>query len=106
MTFKQAHQLLKATGATIRLVPGNAFSALARMANDVTETDLLIIGADQNQAALAKAWFYVPRMLHAHSLVCLHEGSDEAESSYFRIVERDEANRRAGESKVAQRRAA
>jgi hypothetical protein len=69
LTLKRAHVLLRGTGAKVQAVPGDPYSALARVANGLTETQLLIVAADQDAAALERAWFYVPRMLTADALV-------------------------------------
>ena len=69
LPLKDAYRQLKATSARLRLVPGEPYAALASAANLLTGTDLLLISADQDAASLAAAWFYVPRMLHAGSLV-------------------------------------
>jgi len=68
-TLKHAHQTLNATGAKVRLTPGEPYMALARRANSLTGTDLLIVSADQQGESLRQAWFYVPRLLHADSVV-------------------------------------
>lgn len=69
MTLKQAHSQFKATGAKVQVAPGDPYSALARVANSLTGTRLLVIAADQDAAALERAWFYVPRMLTSDALV-------------------------------------
>jgi hypothetical protein len=71
LRLKEAHRELTRTGAHIRLVPGDPLSALARSANALTSTDLLVISADLDSASLERAWFYVPRMLHPGSRVFL-----------------------------------
>ncbi len=83
--LKATHQLLSTTGAKVQLVPGDPFSALARMANSLTGTDLLIVAADQLGESLDRAWFYVPRMLHDASVVMVEEpSSDKARPTAFR----------------------
>lgn len=69
MPLKQAHKLLATTGAKTRLIPGDPYSALARAANSLARQDLVLISADQDAESLARAWFYVPRMLHASTVV-------------------------------------
>jgi hypothetical protein len=69
LTLKRAFQLLRATGARIRLIPGDPFTALSRAANLLGGTDLLVVSADHDPESLAKAWHFVPRMLHAHSRI-------------------------------------
>ena len=69
MTLKLAHRLLRATAARVRLIPGDPHSALARWANALGPVDLLVVSPRLEPESLAKAWFYVPRLLHAESLV-------------------------------------
>jgi len=60
-------------GVKVRLVPGDPFSALSRTANASAGQDLILISADQDRESLARAWFYVPRMMHPGTLVLLEE---------------------------------
>ena len=76
ITLKQCHQKLKSFGVKLQLVPGDAQTTLHRIANSHTRTDLLVISAPHEESSLAEAWFYVPRMLHATSLVFLQESND------------------------------
>jgi hypothetical protein len=69
LSLKQAHRLLTATGARVQLVPGDPFTALAHCANALQNTDLVILAAGLAPDSLARAWFYLPRMLQAGSLV-------------------------------------
>ncbi|MBN2021391.1 MAG: class I SAM-dependent methyltransferase [Pirellulales bacterium] len=71
VTLKLAHRVLASTGAHVRLLPGDPFTALARGANALGPVDLVVISARQNADALAQAWFYFPRMLHAGSTVLM-----------------------------------
>jgi hypothetical protein len=73
LSLKAAHTKLAATGVKVRLVPGDPFSALARSANALSGQDLILISADQDREALARAWFYVPRMMHPGTFVLLEE---------------------------------
>ncbi|MGE0605879.1 MAG: hypothetical protein AB7O62_02045 [Pirellulales bacterium] len=84
-TLKGTYRQLRATGASIRLLPGDPFAALSRGANNLLGTDMLIVSADQHGEALERAWFYVPRMLHAGSLVFLETPGVKPEApSVFR----------------------
>jgi hypothetical protein len=74
-TLKGMHKRLSASGARIRLVPGDPFSALARAANDLTGTDLVVVCSGHDVDCLAKAWFYVPRLLHPQSRVLIEHAS-------------------------------
>jgi hypothetical protein len=71
LSLKEAHRLLKATGAQVQLIPGEPAAALARAANALANMDLVVISSDYDLQALAEAWFYLPRMLHAGSQVYL-----------------------------------
>jgi hypothetical protein len=86
LALKEAHRLLKATDARIRLLPGDPFSALARAANSSAETDLVIISADQDPVSLARAWFYLPRMLHSGSQVYQEEVRGPNQDVALRLV--------------------
>ena len=78
----EVYRQLRPNAAGLRLVPGTAASGLARVANELQETDLLLISADQDATALTAAWFYVPRMLHADSLVLRETSAREGETTF------------------------
>jgi hypothetical protein len=69
ITLKLAYKLLRRLNAKVRLVPGDPFAALARTANSLTDTDLIVIAADQDPEAMSRAWAFVPRMIHEGSLI-------------------------------------
>lgn len=107
-SLKQAHRLLKPSGALVRLLPGDPLSALASAANTLLGTDLLLISADVDTPSLERAWFYVPRMLHATSLVVRETQAADGQPD-LETVPRDEIDRRASAAsprKVASRKAA
>jgi len=104
LSLKQAHCQFKATGARIQVVPGDPYSALARTANSLQELDLVLIAADQDAQSLERAWFYMPRMLAAHTVV-LQEGVDaKTGQAIWQRVERSLIDQKA--TPVRQRRAA
>ena len=43
-------------------------------------TDLIIVGSDIDATAMARAWYYLPRMMHEQSLVYLEECSSERDA--------------------------
>lgn len=92
LTFKRAYQLLMPLGVKLRLVPGDPFSAMVRVSNDLTGTDLVLVAADQDAESLARAWFYIPRMLHEQSLVCV-EQIRPGKGPEFILLSRDEVDR-------------
>ena len=104
MTLKRAHRELKPLVSRLQLVPGDPFSALARTANSLGDTDLVVISADQDEESLERAWFYLPRMLHANSLVFVEQASSKPGKSVFCQLEMKQIDSRA--SAVASRRAA
>jgi len=69
MSLKLAHRTLVATGAKVRLLPGEANYALPPMANSLGPHDLVLIAGDQTDESLARAWFYLPRVMAAEALV-------------------------------------
>jgi predicted O-methyltransferase YrrM len=105
LTLKQAHQMLTGLRIAHRLVPGDPQTALARSANNLGPVDLVIISADQDPEATRRAWFYLPRLLHADSLVLLEERQGTAEPR-FRVVKLDEVKTRADAANPARRQAA
>lgn len=85
--LREAYRQLKSTGAVVRLSPGDPYTALQMIANRTTETDLLVIAADQDRSSLERAWFYVPRMLAAEAAVYLET---PGEKSPWRLLSRAE----------------
>ncbi|HEX4145219.1 MAG TPA: hypothetical protein VHY91_17055 [Pirellulales bacterium] len=69
LSLKEAHRQFKARQFKAQLLPGDPYSTLVRAANGLRNIDLVVISADQNAASLAQAWLYLPRMLHATSVV-------------------------------------
>jgi hypothetical protein len=63
------HRDLAGLGAKIRLIPGEPAAALASVANALANSDLLLLSASVSDEAVAGMWFYLPRMLHAGSIV-------------------------------------
>ena len=81
--------------------------ALSAAANSLTNTDLLIISADQDAASLERAWFYVPRMLHGETLVLHEQPADEDPPGTQLVpVPRLDIEARAAAQSKARRRAA
>lgn len=104
LSLKLAHQRLRGSGARVRLVPGDPFSALARTANEIGAVDLIVISADQDRQSLARAWFYFPRMLHAATRVFLEEGETSEGAAQLSELSRAQIDERV--ALTAPRRAA
>ena len=103
ISLKAVHQLLRATGVRVQLVPGNPAEGLIRLANSLGKVDLLIVPAELASAPEARAWFFVPRILHERSLVFVEGVRDDGQKT-LRIKPRAEIDRMA--SGTATRRAA
>ncbi|MBN1395786.1 MAG: hypothetical protein JW959_12255 [Pirellulales bacterium] len=69
LTLKEAHRLLGPSGGLVRLVPGEPAESLARTANSLGKVDLLVLPGEMESPTVARAWFFVPRMLHRQSVV-------------------------------------
>jgi hypothetical protein len=91
LSLKAAYRALKPTAARIRLTPGNGDSALPRIANELVGTDLLIVSAGNMQQPVSTAWRYVPRMLHAKSLLFVERNSGETQT--FEVLTATEVSR-------------
>lgn len=76
MSLKEAHRGLAATGAQVRLLPGEPARALARCVNELRGTDLLLISRDYEWPQVAAAWHFLPRFLHDKSQVWIAGGKN------------------------------
>jgi hypothetical protein len=85
MKLKQTYCELQATGAQIRLTPGEPARSLRAISNSHPHTGLLLISAAVSDSTLEAAWFYVPRMLDGRSIM-LRERLDAAGKSTFEMV--------------------
>jgi hypothetical protein len=89
LPLKQAFTTLRKphSGLTlqVQLVPGDAATALARTANALTATDLLVIAASNDQEALARAWAWIPRMLTSSSLVLVESPAAKGQSTWRKL---------------------
>ncbi len=102
ISLREAHRLLKATGARIQLAPGTAGEALSRVANGLTRIDALVVAAHIAAEHLAQAWFYIPRMIHAKTQI-FQESISATGATSMRLMEPAEI---AQLSAVGQRKAA
>ncbi len=85
LSLKQAYSDLRKDGVQVKLVPGDAASALHRTANALTGTDLLILSATIDAAELTRAWTWMPRMLHAGTIVFQEVRDASGVSSWQRL---------------------
>ena len=99
LSLKDAHRLLRATTAKVQVVPGDPRTALTRVANTLTNTDLVIISGGHDPESLQQAWFYIPRMLHDQSLVFVEERTCAGPPQRLRLVPRDEVEALAAQTR-------
>jgi hypothetical protein len=69
MSLKMAHRVLGGTGARVKLIPGDPYTGLARAASTLGQLDLVVISARADPRSLARAWFYLPGLLHDRTQV-------------------------------------
>ena len=106
LPLKRAFHELRRGGVRLKLVPGEPYEALVRVANGLSGTDLLLISADQDRSSLQYAWSYMPRMLHPASLIFQEDVDPKTGKSSFRRLTPLEVQRYAALASRALRRAA
>jgi len=89
LALKDAYRLLRATGARVRLVPGDPLAIFSAMANDLGAADLVLIAWPLDRAFLPRACYYLQRMLHDGSLVLLEEHPAYGTEAKVRVVSQD-----------------
>lgn len=85
LPLREIHKKLTSTGAKCQLVPGDVDSAIARIANSHLRTDLIVISANDPSQQMENGWFFLPRMLHATSLVLSQSEPDGKFQSQSRL---------------------
>lgn len=106
VSIKNAHQRLAGLGGEVRLIPGDAGSTLPHRANELTDTDLIIISATQSAASVAVAWSYLPRMLRSTSCVMLEAPAATDGPSWRMLTADDVSIAHANSTKSKRRRTA
>jgi len=97
----EMHRRLKSVDAKTQLVPGDIGSALPRIANSHLRTDLILISAGFDREQFSTVKSFLPRMLHASSLVLI-QSKQEAE---FKKISRLEIEKSINSSVVASKAA-
>ncbi|MCA9211527.1 MAG: hypothetical protein KDB27_00550 [Planctomycetales bacterium] len=75
-SLKEMHKRLSDDRVKVRLIPGDPVVGLARFANTLTGTELVIVSA--SEAVMEEAWFYVPRMLADKAEVFVADSDNHA----------------------------
>ena len=78
--------------------PGPLAEGLARTANTLLGTDLVIFAADALPAGNSKLWFYLPRLLHAQSCLFQAHQQDQDQEYAFGKISHAEVEQRAAAS--------
>ena len=86
----EMHRRLKGIDAKTQLVPGDIGSALPRIANSHLRTDLILISAGFDREQFSEVKSFLPRMLHASSLV-LVQAKEDAEFKKLSRLEIEKA---------------
>ncbi len=76
LKMKDAYRLFKQQGVQLKLVPGNALSAMTVVANGLANCDLIVIDAQISNQQMQQAWRYFPRMMHGDTLVLRQTEAD------------------------------
>jgi hypothetical protein len=106
ITLKLAHKRMKAVVDKVQLIPGDPYMGLARCANLLPNTDLIVISADQEATSLQRAWAYLPRMIHDGSLIFHEIASPENGRLSLVQLSRLDVERLAAQSEKSSRRVA
>ena len=105
LTLKQAFAEIRAPEVKVQLVPGLPYDALLRCNGALTETDLIILSADQQPIDFEKAWKFIARTVHDKTLI-LREQPAGPGKTVFQTLPVAEVHRLARESGKIIRRAA
>ena len=100
MSLKMAHRVLGHTGARIQLIPSDPYTGLARWANRLGQLDLVVVSARLDPLSLARAWFYVPRLLHDGSQAFVERPGPGGGPPGFEPLARDHIERLAAAAAV------
>ncbi len=85
LSLREAYRTLKPTEARIQLVPGTPDEALTRIANALTNLDLIVVSSRTPIEQLDALVHYLPRMIHTGTLI-YQESRTEAGSTSMRRV--------------------
>ena len=97
---------LQSPDVRVQLVPGEPDVALRRVANSLTQTQLLLIAAHQSPESLARAWTWMPRMLTPQSLIFHEQPGPKVGQTHWQPLKPAEIERLAAETAKNTRRAA
>lgn len=96
IALKQAYQQLRQQGVKVRLVPGDPYDALSQIANYVSGIDLVVAAGDQDPESLARAWMFLPRMIHDDTMVFSQAADAQGRLADFVPLTRQQVDELAG----------
>jgi hypothetical protein len=95
IALKQAYQQLRQQHVKVQLVPGDPFAALARIANYISGIDLVVVAGDQDAESMARAWMFLPRMIHAQTRIFWQATEADGKLEDFAEMPRQQLEQRA-----------
>lgn len=104
LALKEAFNTLKTPNVKMQFVPGDPYQALARTANMLAGSDLIVLSADLDQDSLRRAWMYVPRMLTESTLIYQQGPAVNGEPGAYQQLSRLEVERLAAAGSKKQRK--
>ncbi len=84
-----AHRMLSRTGAKIKLIPGDPLRSLASTANELGQVDLLVVSPQAETDRLNRVWYFVPRMLHAHTRIFVEQTLPGGKNTLLAVSSRE-----------------
>ena len=76
LSLISVHRDMNKLEAKVQLVPGEPHQAMPRIANSHVRTDMIIISAGYDATSLERSWYYMPRMIHANSVIFVQGPTD------------------------------
>nr|MCU0978180.1 hypothetical protein [Pirellulaceae bacterium] len=70
--------------------------ALARISNYITGLDLVVVSGDQDPDSMARAWMFLPRMIHAQTLIFSQATDAHGKLTDFAPLTRQQLDQLAG----------
>ena len=94
--IRSGFEQLRQQHVKVRLVPGDPFDALARIANETSGIDLVVVAGDQDPELMARAWLFLPRMIHDDTLVLSQAADAQGRLADFVQLTRQQVEELAG----------
>lgn len=89
LSLKQAYRLLRATGAQVRLVPGDPLAVFSVLANQLGVADVVLIAWPLDRQLLPRAAYYLQRITHDQSLVLWEQPSPQGVEKSVKVLARE-----------------